>query len=75
MEMAIKNTESMDDLLDWFNDQPCPCSTVARAAHETGYSRQTIRNNLKQLSAGDYAINLYESTGEYWLKEDPRTNE
>lgn len=72
MSMAIKYTESMNDLLDWFKEQPCSCSTIARIEHETDYSRETIRNNLKQLAAGEYAVNLYENTGEYWLRKDPR---
>ena len=70
--MAINYTKSMIDMLDWFENQPCSCATVARIADGTGYSRVTIRNNLQSLSVGGYAENVYESTGEYLLREDPR---
>lgn len=72
MNVAIQYTESMDELLDWFNEQPCSCATVAHIAHDTKYSRETVRNNLKQLMAGGYAENRYEPTGEYRLVADPR---
>ena len=70
--MAIKITRSMDTMLDWFDDQPCDCATIAHIAADTGYSRETIRNNLKQLQAGDYAEHRYEPSGEYRLISDPR---
>lgn len=68
----IDMTESMVDLLDWFDSQPCSCATIGRITHETEYSRETIRNNLKQLMAGEYAERLYAETGEYRLINDPR---
>jgi DNA-binding IclR family transcriptional regulator len=62
----------MDTMLDWFDEQPCSCATIGHIADATGYSRETIRNNLKQLMAGDYAERRYEPTGEYRLMTDPR---
>lgn len=70
--MPIQLTESMIDLLDWFADQPCSCATVGRIENEVDWSRETIRNNLKQLIAADYAEQMYVPTGEYRLIEDPR---
>lgn len=72
MSVAIKYTKSMDDVLDWFAEQPCDCATIARIADGTGWSRETVRNNLKQLAAADAAENVFESTGEYRLIRDPR---
>lgn len=65
----------MDDLLDWFAEQPCSCTTVGHIEDELRWSRETIRNNLKQLMAGDYAERRYEPTGEYRLISDPREEE
>lgn len=70
--MPIQLTESMIDLLDWFASQPCSCATVGRIENEVDWSRETIRNNLKQLIAADYAEQMYAPTGEYRLIEDPR---
>lgn len=70
--MPIQLTESMVDLLDWFAVQPCSCATVGRIENEVDWSRETIRNNLKQLIAADYAEQMYAPTGEYRLIEDPR---
>lgn len=72
MSVAIELTESMEALLDWFEEQPCECATIGRIAHETDYSRETIRGNLKQLIAADHAVRMYEPTGEYRLVSDPR---
>ena len=72
MQMAINYTKSMEAVLDWFDSQPCSCATIARIADGTDLSRETVRNNLQQLAAGEYAENLYETTGEYRLIEDPR---
>lgn len=74
MSMAIQYTKSMKEMLDWFENQPCSCATVARIANGIGYSRETVRNNLKQLAAAEYAENMYEDTGEYRLIEDPRND-
>ena len=71
----IDMTESMVDLLDWFESQPCSCATIGRITHETEYTRETVRKNLKQLMAGDYAERLYKETGEYRLIRDPRDDE
>lgn len=70
--VPIDRTDSMDDLLDWFDQQPCSCATVGHIAGKTGWSRQTVRNNLKQLRAGGYVEIRWESTGEYRLLSDPR---
>jgi DNA-binding IclR family transcriptional regulator len=70
--MAIEVTKSMEDMLDWFEEQPCSCATIGHIEHETGYSRETVRGNLKQLIAGDYAERRYKPTGEYRLIKDPR---
>lgn len=72
MSVAIKYTESMTAVLNWYRDNECNCATVARIANATGYSRNTVRGNLKQLAAGDHVVNEYESTGEYRLVRDPR---
>lgn len=73
-QTVIELTQSMVDLLDWFDDQPCSCATVGHIAHEIDWSRETVRNNLKQLMAGDYAERRYKPTGEYRLIEDPRND-
>jgi len=73
--VALDYTDSMTDMLDWFVEQPCDCATIGYIAHETGWSRETVRNNLKQLMAGDYAERRYKPTGEYRLLEDPRQSE
>ncbi|WP_158598793.1 helix-turn-helix domain-containing protein [Haloarcula sp. Atlit-120R] len=70
--MTIDETESMVELLDWFAEQPCSCATVGHIADATGWSRETVRGNLKQLMAGGYAERRYKPTGEYRLIEDPR---
>lgn len=70
--VTIDITPSMKDLLDWFDDQPCACATIGHIEHETDYSRETIRANLKHLMAGGYAERRYKPTGEYRLIEDPR---
>jgi DNA-binding IclR family transcriptional regulator len=70
--VPVEYTESMTELLDWFDAQPCSCATVGHIAHEIGFSRETVRNNLKQLMAGDYAERRYKPTGEYRLVSDPR---
>ncbi|NUC71730.1 ArsR family transcriptional regulator [Haloterrigena sp. SYSU A558-1] len=73
--MAIQYTRSMTAMLDWFDEQPCSCATIGHIADATGYSRETTRNNLKQLMAGDYAEVRHEPTGEYRLIEDPRNDD
>jgi DNA-binding IclR family transcriptional regulator len=70
--VPIDKTQSMVDMLDWFEEQPCTCATVGHIAHATDWSRETVRNNLKQLLAGNYAERRYKPTGEYRLIEDPR---
>jgi DNA-binding IscR family transcriptional regulator len=72
MSVAIKYTDSMHALLDWFGDQPCSCATVGHITDELAYSRETIRGNLKQLAAAEVAEVRHEPTGEYRLIEDPR---
>lgn len=72
VSMAIQYTESMVDVLDWFAEQPCSCATIGHIADEIDWSRETVRNNLKQLMAGDYAEQRYKPTGEYRLVSDPR---
>ena len=70
--VAIDITDSMNELLDWFDKQPCSCATVGHIAHEIGRSRENVRTNFKQLMAGDYAERRYKPTGEYRLIRDPR---
>lgn len=73
--MAIDMTDSMASLLDWFASQPCSCATVGHITDETEYSRETVRANLKQLMAGDYAERRHRPTASYRLIEDPRDGE
>jgi DNA-binding IclR family transcriptional regulator len=73
--VAIKFTDSMDALLDWFARDPCNCATIGQIADGTGYSRETVRNNLKQLMAADHAELRHPPTGVYRLLEDPREGE
>jgi len=73
--VALDYTDSMTDLLNWFDKQPCDCATIGYIAHETEWSRETVRNNSKQLMAGDYVERRYKPTGEYRLLEDPRQSE
>jgi DNA-binding IscR family transcriptional regulator len=72
MSVAIKYTDSMHALLDWFGDQPCSCATVGHITDELEYSRETIRGNLKQLAAAEVAEVRHGPTGEYRLIDDPR---
>lgn len=73
--VAIDYTDSLVDMLDWFADQPCSCATIGHIADATGYSRETVRGNLKTLMAGDYVERRYKPTGEYRLIQDPREDE
>lgn len=70
--VAIDITDSMDAVLDWFAEQPCSCATIGHIAHEIDYSRETVRQNLKELMAADCAERRYKPTGEYRLIKDPR---
>lgn len=70
--MTIDMTDSMVDLLDWFAGEPCSCATIGHITDETNFSRETIRANLKQLRAGDYAELRHKPTASYRLIEDPR---
>lgn len=70
--MTIDYTRSMEDLLDWFADQPCSCATIGHIRDEIDWSRENIRQNLKQLQAGGYAERRHKETGSYRLIEDPR---
>lgn len=72
MSVAIKYTDSMHAVLDWFAAYPCSCATVGHITSNVGYSRETVRNNLKQLAAAECAEVMYEPTGEYRLLNDPR---
>jgi len=74
VSVAIQYTDSMTDILDWFGEQPCSCATIGHIADATGWSRETVRNNLKQLMAADHAEQRYKPTGEYRLISDPRNN-
>jgi DNA-binding IclR family transcriptional regulator len=65
----------MTDLLDWFDNRPYDCATVGLLADETGYSRETVRGNLKHLLAADCADRLHDSTGLYRLRKDPRSDD
>ena len=73
--MPIEITDSMEELLDWFADQPCSCATIGHIEHELDWSRETIRSNLKQLMAADCAEQRYKPTGEYMLLRDPRNED
>ncbi|MFD1515834.1 hypothetical protein [Halomarina rubra] len=68
----IDDTPSMNEMLDWFAEQPCSCATVGHVAAKIGRSRESVRNNLKQLRAAGYAEHRFEPTGEYRLLRDPR---
>lgn len=70
--VTIDMTDSMVALLDWFAEQPCSCATIGHITNEIDWTRETVRSNLKQLRAGDYAERRYEPTGEYRLISDPR---
>ncbi|MDS0284698.1 hypothetical protein NDI86_21590 [Halomicroarcula sp. S3CR25-11] len=70
--MTIDYTDSMTEMLDWFAEQPCSCATIGHISDDIDRSRETVRNNLKTLMAGDYAERRYEPTGEYRLISDPR---
>ena len=72
MSVTIKYTDSMHALLDWFDRQPCSCATIGHITNDLEYSRETVRGNLKQLAAGEYAEVRHGPTGEYRLIEDPR---
>jgi hypothetical protein len=72
MSMALRLTESMIELLDWFDDQPCSCATIGHIVDEIDYSRQTVRGNLKQLAAAENAELRHAATATYRLIEDPR---
>jgi len=72
MSMAIQYTESMHALLDWFAAQPCSCATIGHITDEVDYSRETVRSNLKQLTAAEHAEVRHAPTAEYRLIEDPR---
>lgn len=72
--VTVEITDSMADLLDWFADQPCSCATIGHIADEISWSRETVRNNLKQLAAGDYAERRHRATGTYMLVADPRND-
>lgn len=73
--VTIDMTPSMREMLDWFADQPCTCATVGHIANDIERSRETVRQNLKELRAGDYAERRYRPTGEYRLITDPRNEE
>lgn len=73
--MPIDYTDSMIELLDWFDGQPCDCATVGRIAANTGRSRETVRQNLKELRAAGHVERLHAPTGEYRLLEDPRNSD
>lgn len=70
--VTVDLTTSMIDMLDWFDEQPCSCATVGHIANEIEWSRETVRNNLKQLMAAECAERRHEPTGEYRLIRDPR---
>jgi len=75
MSVAIKFTDSMHALLDWFGDQPCTCATIGHITDGLEYSRETVRGNLKQLCAAEHAEVRHEPTGEYRLIRDPREDD
>jgi DNA-binding IclR family transcriptional regulator len=72
MNVPIQYTESMHALLDWFAEQPCACATIGHISDGTEYSRETVRSNLKQLTAAGHAELRHEPTAEYRLIDDPR---
>lgn len=72
VSVTIEYTDSMTEMLDWFDEQPCSCATIGHIADGIDRSRETVRNNLKLLMAGDHAERRYKPTGEYRLIEDPR---
>jgi hypothetical protein len=72
MSVTLQMTPSMRALLDWFNGQPCACATIGYVTDNTTYSRETIRQNLKQLAADGSAELVHEPTALYRLQNDPR---
>jgi len=68
-------TRSMRALLDWFESQSCDCATIGYVTDQTEYSRETVRQNLKQLAADGSAELVHESTALYRLQRDPRVDD
>jgi len=72
MSVTLQLTQSMRAVLDWFDSQPCACATVGYITEEVEYSRETIRQNLKELAASGNAERVHEPTALYRLISDPR---
>jgi len=72
MSVSLQMTPSMRALLDWFGTQPCTCATIGYVTDDTEYSRETIRQNLKELAADGSAELVHEPTALYRLRSDPR---
>jgi biotin operon repressor len=69
--MSLQMTESMETVLDWFDEQPCSCATIGHMADEIDYSRETIRANMKQLAAAGNAELRHPATASYRLISHP----
>jgi len=72
MSMGLQYTRSMRAILDWFDSEPCNCATVGYVTDEVDYSRETVRQVLKELAASDAAELRHEPTALYQLRYDPR---
>jgi len=75
MSMGLQYTRSMRAILDWFNSERCDCATVGYITDEVDYSRETVRQGLKELAASDAAELRHEPTALYRLRYDPRDTE
>ena len=75
MGMGIQYTESLHEVLDWFNDEPCTCATIGQISDNTGYSRETVRKNMRELTAADCAELRHGPTALYRLIRDPRDDD
>ena len=70
--VTLDFTDSLVDILDWFNDQPCSCATIGRITANVDWNRETVRRQMNKLRAAGVAERLHKPTGEYRLIEDPR---
>jgi len=75
MSVTLHRTDSMDDLLDWFERHPCSCATIGYMNDELDWSRETIRSNLKQLAAAGNVELQHPETALYRLVADPRAED
>lgn len=72
MSVTIQLTPSMRAVLNWWDSHPCDCATIGLVTDETEYSRETVRQNLKELAADGSAEVMHKPTALYRLRRDPR---